>query len=121
MSRVRKASGKRAKGGGPGKGPSVTGRVSAILGVVWGGLFAYEGFAGVLLPGQLFLPAALGLVLGALLTLAVLWFGLRFAEVAVAGGEAGGESAGHVRATARAMEQDRDGDPPRRLAPPPQG
>ena len=62
-------------------------KVSAILGVVWGGLFAYEGFAGVLLPGQLFLLAALGLVLGAVLTVAVLWFGVRFAEVALAGGE----------------------------------
>ncbi len=66
----------------------VTVKVSAILAVVRGGLFAYEGFAGLLVPGQLFLLAALGLVLGAMLTVAVLWFGLRFAEVVV-GGEVG--------------------------------
>ena len=64
-------------------------KVSAILGVVWGGRFAYEGFAGVLLPGQLFLLAALGLVLGAVLTIAVLWFGVRFAELVLAGGDNG--------------------------------
>jgi len=60
MSGARKASGKRAKAGGDGKGSSVAVKVSAILGVVWGGLFAYEGFAGVLLPGELFLLAVPG-------------------------------------------------------------
>ncbi len=88
MSSTRGPPGNHRGAGVPAKMPSVTVKVSAILAVVWGGLFAYEGFAGVLLPGQLFVLAALGLVLGAILTVAVLWFGLRFAEV-VSGGEGG--------------------------------
>ncbi len=88
MDAERATSGGSAVGSGSTKTPSVTVKVSAILAVVWGGLFAYEGFAGLLVPGQLFLLAALGLVLGAMLTVAVLWFGLRFAEVVV-GGEVG--------------------------------
>ena len=83
-------------------------KVSAILGVVWGGLFAYEGFAGVLLPGQLFLLAALGLVLGAVLTVAVLWFGVRFAEVVVGGG-----NKGEAKTQPRSGSSQRNGRKPR--------
>ena len=90
------------------------------LGVVWGGPFAYEGFAGVLLPGQRFLLAALGLILGAVLTVAVLWFSLRFAEVTLADEERGA-IANDARTTARVVERGRGVKRPRRLSPPPQG
>ncbi len=54
---------------------------STILGVMWAGLFGYQAFASYMMPEQLFFLVALGLIVGTVLTIAILMYGLKIAEI----------------------------------------
>lgn len=54
---------------------------AAILGVIWAGLFGYQAFASYMMPEQLFILVVLGLVVGTVLTIAILMYGLKIAEI----------------------------------------
>jgi hypothetical protein len=60
-------------------------RTTALVSAVWVGVMSFAFALAYLMPGQLFVLLALALVLGAGLTLAVLWFTLRLAEIVVGG------------------------------------
>jgi len=64
----------------------VTVKISGILGVIWGGLFRYEGFAYLILPEHLYILVLVGPGLGFLLTIAVLVFALKFTKAVRSGG-----------------------------------
>src|SRR6266850_2284273 len=64
-------------------------RTTALVAAIWTGVFGFSFAAIYLMPNQIFALLALGLVLGAGLTVAVLWFTLRLAEI-VAGSGGGG-------------------------------
>lgn len=64
-------------------------RTTALVGAIWTGVFGFSIALGYLMPDQIFALLALGLVLGAGLTVAVLWFTLKLAEIVV-GGPGGG-------------------------------
>ena len=63
---------------------------TALIAAIWTGIFGVSAAASYLMPQQVFILLALGLVLGTLLTLAVLAFTLRMAEIVV-GRPGGGE------------------------------
>ena len=54
---------------------------AAIVAAIWVGMFGYEAFANYMLSEQLFLLVALGLVMGAALTIAALLYGIKLAEI----------------------------------------
>jgi len=63
---------------------------TALIAAIWTGIFGVSAAASYLMPQQVFVLLALGLVLGTILTLAVLAFTLRMAEIVV-GRPGGGE------------------------------
>lgn len=56
---------------------------SAILAALWAGLFGYEAFANYMLPDQLFELVKWGLAMGFVLTIAVLWYGVKLTKLIV--------------------------------------
>jgi len=65
-------------------------RTTAIIAAIWTGIFGFSFAVSFLMPNQIFQLLALGLVLGAGLTLAVLWFTLKLTEAVLGSGGSGG-------------------------------
>jgi hypothetical protein len=56
--------------------------MSAILTVIWGGMVGYQVYAKYMIHEELFILGALGLVIGAVLTIAVMLWVIKLADIA---------------------------------------
>ena len=65
--------------------PSLTVKNSAILGVIWSGVFGWTALASYLLASQLFVLALTGLSVGFVLTVVELWWAYSLAKLRTSG------------------------------------